>query len=54
MLTGMRDASKSWLGKAVLTVMFGFLIVSFAIWGIGDIFRGYGATTLAKVGSTEI
>jgi peptidyl-prolyl cis-trans isomerase D len=54
MLTGMRGAANSWLGKIVLTVMFGFLIVSFAIWGIGDIFRGYGTTTLAKVGGTEI
>jgi peptidyl-prolyl cis-trans isomerase D len=54
MLTGMRGAANSWLGKIVLTVMFGFLIVSFAIWGIGDIFKGYGATTLAKVGGTEI
>ena len=31
-----------------------FLIGSFAIWGIGDIFRGYGMATAAKVGRTEI
>lgn len=31
-----------------------FLIGSFAIWGIGDIFRGYGMSTAAKVGRTEI
>ena len=35
------------------TVM-GVLIVSFGIWGIADIFRGYGQSTLAKVGRTEI
>jgi len=35
------------------TVM-GVLIVSFGIWGIGDIFRGFGQSTLAKVGRTEI
>ena len=27
---------------------------SFAIWGINDIFRGFGRSTLAKIGSTEI
>ncbi len=31
-----------------------FLIGSFAIWGIGDIFRGYGQATAAKVGRTEL
>ncbi len=35
------------------TVM-GILIVSFGIWGIADIFRGFGQSTLAKVGHTEI
>jgi peptidyl-prolyl cis-trans isomerase D len=30
------------------------LIVSFGIWGIGDIFRGYGRNTVATVGSVEI
>jgi peptidyl-prolyl cis-trans isomerase D len=35
------------------TVM-GLLIVSFAIWGIGDIFRGFGRSSLAKIGKTEI
>jgi peptidyl-prolyl cis-trans isomerase D len=32
----------------------GFLILAFGIWGIGDIFRGYGRSTFAKIGSTEI
>jgi peptidyl-prolyl cis-trans isomerase D len=32
----------------------GFLVISFAIWGIGDIFRGFGRSTVAKIGSTEI
>ncbi len=32
----------------------GFLIISFAIWGIGDIFRGFGRSTVAKIGGTEI
>lgn len=32
----------------------GVLILSFAVWGIADIFKGFGQTTLAKIGSTEI
>jgi peptidyl-prolyl cis-trans isomerase D len=35
-------------------VVVGFLIISFGIWGVGDMLRGYGRSTLAKVGSTEI
>jgi peptidyl-prolyl cis-trans isomerase D len=30
------------------------LVVSFAIWGIGDIFRGFGRSTFAKIGRTEV
>jgi len=54
MLEGMRRASKSWLGKVVVTILFGILILSFAIWGIGDIFRGIGVSSVAKVGDVEI
>ncbi len=35
------------------TVM-GVLIVSFAVWGIADIFKGFGQSSLATVGKTEI
>ena len=54
MLRGIRTASANWLGKAVMGVVMGLLIVSFAIWGIGDIFRGFGRSSLAKIGHTEI
>lgn len=54
MLEGMRRASKNWLGKIVVGILFSFLILSFAIWGIGDIFRGFGVGTVAKVGETDI
>jgi peptidyl-prolyl cis-trans isomerase D len=32
----------------------GLIAISFGIWGIGDIFTGFGQSTLAKVGGTEI
>lgn len=54
MLNAIRTASSKWLGRLVLTVIMGFLIVSFAIWGIGDIFRGGVNRTVAKVGSSSI
>ena len=37
-----------------MTLVMGVLIVSFGVWGIADIFRGFGQSTLAKVGHTEI
>jgi peptidyl-prolyl cis-trans isomerase D len=54
MLRGMRKASSNWLGKTIMATVMGVLIVSFGIWGIADIFRGFGQSTLAKVGHTEI
>jgi peptidyl-prolyl cis-trans isomerase D len=37
-----------------MAAVVGFLIISFGIWGIGDIFRGFGVSTVAKVGRSEI
>jgi len=54
MLRGIRKASTNWLGRSVMGVVLGLLVVSFAIWGINDIFSGFGRSTLAKVGHAEI
>ena len=54
MLRGIQNASRNWLGKIVMTLVMGLLVVSFAVWGIGDIFRGFGLSTVAKIGKTEI
>ena len=54
MMQGFRKAGQSWLGRIVITVLFGTLIFSFAIWGIGDMVKNYGANNAATVGSTEI
>jgi peptidyl-prolyl cis-trans isomerase D len=54
MLRGLRKASSNWLGKVVMITVVGFLVISFAVWGIGDIFRGFGRSTVAKVGGIEI
>src|SRR6202048_4356188 len=54
MLRGMRKASSNWLGKIIMAVVMGVLIISFGVWGIADIFKGFGQSTLAKIGHTEI
>jgi peptidyl-prolyl cis-trans isomerase D len=52
MLQSMRKSAKSW----VMVVLFGLLILSFAVWGIGDIFRPgvSGTAAIATVGGTKI
>jgi peptidyl-prolyl cis-trans isomerase D len=50
----MRKAGQTIVGKVIATIFFGALIVSFAIWGIGDIFRATPASTVAEVGDTTI
>src|SRR5262245_59805212 len=54
MLRGLRQASSGWLGKSIMGLVVSVLVVSFAIWGIGDIFRGFGRSTFAKIGRTEV
>jgi peptidyl-prolyl cis-trans isomerase D len=54
MLRGIRTASANWLGRLVMGVVLGLIAISFAIWGIGDIFRGFGRSSLAQIGHTEV
>jgi peptidyl-prolyl cis-trans isomerase D len=54
MLRGLHKASSNWLGKIVMAAVVAFLVLSFAIWGIGDIFRGFGRSTVADIGGTTI
>ena len=54
MLRGLRTASTGWVGKTIMFIMVGGLVVAFAFWGIGDIFRGYSRSYVAVVGSSSI
>jgi peptidyl-prolyl cis-trans isomerase D len=54
MLTGLRNTFAKGIMRAVLIALMALLVASFAVWGIGDIFRGGTSTTLAQVGSTQI
>ena len=50
MLEVFRNAAKSWVAKVLL----GLLILSFAAWGITDVFTGGGSQDLAEVGKQRI
>ncbi|MGD1035673.1 MAG: SurA N-terminal domain-containing protein [Roseiarcus sp.] len=54
MLDGIRKATQGIIGRFIMTVMLGFLIISFAVWGIGDMFRGTASNKLAEVGGSVI
>ncbi len=50
MLEALRKGTGTWIAK----IFIGLLVMSFAVWGVADIFGGYGTQTVAKVGDTEI
>ena len=50
MLDALRRGSTSMAAKA----LFGLLVLAFAIWGIGPVFRNFGRGAVAKVGPHEI
>jgi peptidyl-prolyl cis-trans isomerase D len=50
MLDALRRGSTGWVAK----ILFAFLVISFAIWGVADVFRGFGRGAIAKVGAHEI
>lgn len=50
MLNTLRKGAGTWVAK----IFIGLLVLSFAVWGIADIFSGYGARVLAKVGDIEV
>ncbi len=50
MLNSLRKASKGW----VASVLVGLLVLAFATWGVGDIFRGATDPNVAVVGDIDI
>lgn len=50
MLQSLREHASSWIVK----ILFGFLILSFGLWGINDIFMGERDPAVAKVGGQKI
>ena len=54
MLEGLRVASQNWIGRTIMGLVMGFIAISFAVWGIGDVFRGFSSQRLVKIGGGEI
>jgi len=54
MLQAIRNASQGVVGKAIMTVVMGLLIFAFAIWGVGDMLRGFTSSTVASVGGQKV
>ncbi|BCP53241.1 peptidylprolyl isomerase [Kaistia sp. 32K] len=50
MLNTMRKYAAGWVAQILL----GLLVLSFAVWGIADVFTGVGNHSVARVGSTDI
>src|SRR3972149_2685740 len=48
------DTLRKGAGRLAGLILTRMLVISFAIWGIADIFTGYGKQTLIRVGDTEI
>jgi peptidyl-prolyl cis-trans isomerase D len=54
MLESIRNATQGVVGKAIMTLVMGLIIVSFVIWGVGDMLRGFTSSTVASVGGAKI
>lgn len=54
MLDGIRVITKNWVGRAIMTVVMGFIILSFAVWGIGDMVRGFRSDKVGQVGGVSL
>ncbi len=50
MLDALRRGSTGFVAK----ILFALLVLSFAVWGVADVFTGWGRGALAKVGSQEV
>ena len=50
MLDALRRGSTGWIAK----LLFALLVLSFAVWGVADVFTGWGRGAIAKVGDQEI
>src|SRR5690606_25454995 len=50
MLDALRRGATSWVAKILL----GLLCFSFAIWGVADVFTGFGQGAIATVGEEQI
>lgn len=48
------DTLRKGTARILGLILVGLLVISFAVWGIADVFTGYGAQTLIRIGDTDI
>lgn len=48
------DSLRKGVSRTLGLILVALLVLSFAVWGIADIFTGYGQQTLIKVGDTSV
>jgi peptidyl-prolyl cis-trans isomerase D len=48
------DTLRKGAGRLFGLILIGLLVISFAIWGVADVFTGYGTQTLIQVGDTHL
>ncbi len=47
MLDALRKYASGWVAQLLMAI----LVLSFAVWGVSDIFNGFGANNVAQVGN---
>ena len=50
MLDSLRSYATGWIAQLLM----GILVLSFAVWGVNDVFTGYGSNDIAMVGSRAV
>ncbi len=50
MLDALRKYASGWVAQLLMAI----LVLSFAVWGVSDIFSGFGANAIAQVGNSEV
>ena len=50
MLEALRRGASGWIAK----VLMGLLVISFAVWGVADVFRGYSSSAVGTVGNRQV
>jgi peptidyl-prolyl cis-trans isomerase D len=50
MLDSLRSLASGWIAQLLLAI----LVISFAVWGVADIFTGFGGNAVARVGNADI
>lgn len=48
------DTLRKGAARTLGLILVGLLVISFAVWGVADVFTGYGAQTLIRVGDTKL